>query len=348
MCDDEILPPRRSEARALAAALDLPGERIFCTTIGRAQAAFELARQRPTANVSCWFLDQHHERLAAAAAVPPNLSLILAADPPLEQVDLALIPLSRGGEAELARDQLQTACQRLVVGGTLVSAVDTPSDRWVREQLDAWFDKVRVVPHDDATVYVARKQSEPRKRKDFRCEFAFRDRDRLIRAISRPGVFSHRRVDPGARQLLATVDPPAGAAILDIGCGAGVVGLALASRDPSCSVHAADSHARAIECTREGATLNGLANVTAELNASGDYGEPARFDLALANPPYYGDFQVAERFVAAAQRSLKPRTGRLLVVTKWPQWYQEFMARVWFNVEVLQGKNYAVVSALKS
>jgi 16S rRNA (guanine1207-N2)-methyltransferase len=88
--------------------------------------------------------------------------------------------------------------------------------------------------------------------------------------------------------------------------------------------------------------------VTAELNASGDYGEPARFDLALANPPYYGDFQVAERFVAAAQRSLKPRTGRLLVVTKWPQWYQEFMARVWFNVEVLQGKNYAVVSALKS
>jgi 16S rRNA G1207 methylase RsmC len=349
MSEHEILPPRIAEARALAAAIKLPGERVLCTTLGRAQAASTLAIQRPEAQVVCWFLDQHQQQLAAAASEPrPNLLLELTADAPPDQVDVAVIPLSRRGEAELARDVLQSACQRLALGGTLVTAVDNPTDRWVREQLGAWFEKTRVVSHDDATVYVARKSVEPRKWKSFSCEFAFRDRGRLLRAVSRPGVFSHRRVDPGARQLLTAADPAAGARILDIGCGAGVVAIALASRDPSCQVHAVDSHARAVECTREGTELNGLTNVTVELNATGQYGEPNRFDLALANPPYYGDFRIAERFVEAAHRSLKPSDGRLLIVTKWPQWYQEFMAPAWIDVEVWEHKNYAIVAAIKA
>jgi 16S rRNA (guanine1207-N2)-methyltransferase len=276
------------------------------------------------------------------------LQLELSANAPPEQVDLAVIPLSRRGEAELARDMLQAACQRLALGGTLVAAVDNPADRWLREQLGAWFDKVRVASHDDAIVYVARKTVEPRKWKDFRCEFAFRDRGRLLRAVSRPGVFSHRRVDPGARRLLAAADPNPGAKIFDVGCGAGVVALALAARDPSCWVHAVDSHARAVECTRAGAELNGLANVTVELNATGEYGQPNRYDLALANPPYYGDFQIAERFIEAAHRSLKPGVGRVLIVTKWPRWYEQFMAPAWTNLEISTSKNYAIVSAIRA
>jgi 16S rRNA (guanine1207-N2)-methyltransferase len=325
----ETLPPRIAEARALAAALDSPGERILCTTLGRAQAAMALAAQRSEARVVCWFLDQHQQRLAASASEPrPNLLLELSADAPPDQFDLAVIPLSRRGEAELARDLLQSACQRLELGGTLVTAVDNPADRWLRAQLGASFDKTRMASHDDATVYVARKTEEPRKWKTYRCEFAFRDHGRLLRVVSRPGVFSHRHVDPGARRLLAAAEPPTGARILDIGCGSGVVGLALAARDPHCQVHAVDSHARAVQCAREGAELNGLRNLTVELNATGEYGKPSIYDLALANPPYYGDFKIAERFVDAAHRSLKPRDGRVLIVTKWPLWYQECMAEL--------------------
>jgi 16S rRNA G1207 methylase RsmC len=341
------LAPKLAEERALRAAEGVPGERVLCTTLGRAQAAASLARQRSAARVTCWFLDEHSWRLAQASAeLPANLTMTLAADAPEGDVDVVVMPLSRSGEAELARDLIQSACQRLAIGGALVTAVDNPRDRWVREQLSAWFGKVRLVGFADAVAYVAVKTAEPRKWKDFRCEFAFRDRGRLLRAVSRPGVFSHRRVDPGARQLLAAAEPAGGARVLDIGCGAGVVGLALAARDTSITVHAVDSHTRAVECTRAGALLNGLTNVTVELNSLGDYGQDHSFDLALANPPYYANFAIAERFLAAAQASLRAG-GQVLVVTKAPEWYLATMPGAWDCVEARPSKGYVIVSGHK-
>ncbi len=343
---------RPAEARALDVAREIGGDRLLCTTLGRAQAARLLAAERPGARVACWFLDEFQQRLAVAeAGDAPNLAIEVAADAPDALVDLAVVPLSMRGEAELARDIVQSAWQRLEVGGTLVAAVDNPRDRWLREQLAAWFDKVRVITHDDATVYAARKDGAPRKVKDFRCEFTFRDHGRLLRAVTRPGVFSHRRVDPGARQLLAAVAVTPGARVLDIGCGAGVVGIALAARDPTITVLGIDSHARAVECTRAGAALNGLANMTAELNSSGDYGSlkawrPNGFDLAVANPPYYGDFAIARRFLDAAWASLKP-DGRVWLVTKSPDWYRENMPAAWVDVEVRESKRYWIVRAVK-
>ncbi len=321
---------------------------MLCTTLGRAQAAAELARSRPEAGVCCWFIDKHQQQLAVTAYVPgpDNLVLTCLADPPETAIDLAVIPLSMRGEAEFTREVLQAACQRLVIGGTLVAAVDNRKDQWVREQLAELFSKVTVQPHDDAIVYVARKTAELRKVRDFTCEFTYRDRERLIHAVSRPGVFAHRRVDPGARQLLAAAEVTAGMKVLDIGCGAGTVALALASRDPSIAVHAVDSNARAVACTLAAAAFNGLNNVTAELNATGDYRDAGKFDSALANPPYYADFHIAELFLDAAHRSLRPG-GRVLVVTKHPQWYEEFMALAWSNFEHWPSKRYHLIAATR-
>jgi 16S rRNA G1207 methylase RsmC len=347
MTVSETLPPiRASEGRALEAAQQIDAERILCTTLGRAQAAISLANERPHAQVTCWFLDDYEHRLAAPNATAfANLSLSLSADVPDVSADLAVIPLAKNGEAELARDLLQSAWSVLDVSGSLVTAVDNPHDRWVREQLGAWFDRVRTTSHDDATVYVATKTAAPRKVKYFRCEFAFRDRGSLLRAVSRPGVFSHRRVDPGARQLLAAADPSPEARILDIGCGAGVVGLALAARDPSCAVLAVDSHTRAVQCTHAGAELNSLSNVSTLLNSSGDYGQPECFDLALLNPPYYADFAIAALFLTAAHRSLT-RGGRVIAVTKRPDWYAAEMPAAWSGVEVRASKSYHIVTAI--
>ena len=168
----------------------------------------------------------------------------------------------------------------------------------------------------------------------------------LLQAVSRPGVFSHRRLDAGARQLIDAAEVAPGMRVLDIGCGAGTVALALAARDSTVAVHAVDGNARAVECTLAGAALNGLTNVTAELSCDGIYSGAGEYDLAVANPPYYADNRIAELFVNAAHRSLRPG-GRLLVVAKRADWYAATMPESWDQVEHCQSKNYAIISGLR-
>jgi 16S rRNA (guanine1207-N2)-methyltransferase len=234
----------------------------------------------------------------------------------------------------------------LEIGGTLVAAVDNPQDHWLREQMGELFSKVTAHAFDDATVYTALKSAEPRRAREFRCHFAFRDRGRLIHAVSRPGVFAHRRIDPGARQILAAAEVSPGMRILDIGCGSGTVALALAARNASVAVHAVDSNARAVECTAAGAALNSLDNICAELNTTACYGEAGEFDLAVANPPYYANYRVAELFLNAAKRSLRSG-GCLLIVAKNADWYRETMPSNWQDVESWPSKEYQIISAVK-
>jgi 16S rRNA G1207 methylase RsmC len=314
--------------------------------MGRAQAAATLAMERPTARAVCWFLDQHQQQLAATNSATVNLSLVCQPDFPDEEFDLVVLPFSMRGEAELTRELLQTATDRLKIGGKLVTSTDNPRDEWLRKLLSESFKKVTKHTLDDAVVYVVTKQEPLKKLKDYRAEFVFRDGDNLIKAVSRPGVFSHRHIDPGARHLLEAANVGPGISVLDIGCGAGTVALAIAMRDATVQVLAVDSNARAVECTRVGAELNGLTNITAELNASGEYANAASFDLALANPPYFADYEIAQRFVDAARRSLKSG-GHLLVVTKTPSWYEDYLAAEWCDVHATPTKRYFVVSARK-
>jgi 16S rRNA (guanine1207-N2)-methyltransferase len=264
--------------------------------------------------------------------------------------DLAVVPLAKDGEAELSRDILQAALLNLAVGGRLVAAIDNAADKWLREQLAATGETVRVRPAEGpkagTIAYIIEKTREPAKRRDFSCEVVFRDQGRLLRAVTRPGVFAHRRIDPGARHLLNAVDVAPGTHVLDIGCGSGCVALGIAARDPAVVVHALDSSARAVDCTLRGVAANVLTNVTVALEAEGRVPEPGSWDLALANPPYYSDFRLAELFVEAARLALAPG-ATLLVVTKQPIWYLEHLPRMWSSVAREEVKGYHVIEAVR-
>ena len=355
----ESLPARPAEAHALAVARNLPGSRIVCTTTGRAQAAHALAVERPDASVAAWFLDLHPCEAARASwnPPPPNLRATCAADMPAGSYDLAVVPLAKDGETELTREILQQAFVNLAIGGRLVAAIDNPHDKWLREQLAETGETVRVRPEaggnaaskkarPQTIAYIVEKTREPAKVRDFSCEVVFRDRDRLLTARTRPGVFAHRRIDPAARHLLNAVDVAAETRVLDIGCGSGCVALGIAAREPSVRVHAFDSAARAVECTRWGADHNGLANLTVALEAEGHVPEPGTWDLALANPPYYSDFRLAELFVESARLALAPG-GTLLVVTKQPTWYLEHLPQMWTNVAREEVKGYHLIEAIR-
>lgn len=358
-----------SEHRAWEIARELPGTRIVCISLGRGQAAQKLAQERTDATVTSWFLDAFHAALAAehysqnnADWRNSNLELVCQADWPgtsgpceadvLEQsesapthLDLAVLPIRSNGESELNRELLQAAYANLTDQGHLVAAVDNPKDRWLHDQMKVFDKSVKVRPFDDAVVYFVQKSKPLKRVRDFRCELSFRDEGRLTHLVTRPGVFSHRQLDNGARQILDLVEVFPEARLLDIGCGSGSIALALAAREASASVTAIDSSGRAVWCTQAGAVKNGLNNVVAMVNHDGVLAN-GPFDMALANPPYYGDFRIAQHFIQTAFDALRTG-GRLMVVSKQPRWYEENLGRWMKEGEVFQSRRYHIATGIK-
>lgn len=340
----------RPSERMLIAALEEVDEsaarRVLCTSLGRGQLATAAALRFPGARVVCHFLDVYLAAQARAyqSPSPENLSMICQADFPPDEIDLAMLPLTAAGQAELTREWLQQAHQVLALGGRLLAATDNPRDTWLGQQLRKLCDRVLRRADDRAALYLAVKTRPLKKVKDFSCQFAFRDRGRLIRAVSRPGVFAHRRVDPGARALLEVMEVAQGDRVFDMGCGSGAAAMAAAMRADGVTVYAVDSNPRAVQCTLQGAALNERENVTARLDAEGTCDLPGSCDLFLANPPYYSNYRIAEIFLDAGRRALRPG-GTILVVAKRPDWYLEAMPARFERVAVVPVRDYLVLSA---
>jgi len=276
--------------------------------------------------------------------LPGNLIIDCQADFPAEAVQLAVIPTSQSAQAELARERLQEAYLRLDDGGTLLASVDNPQDSWLLQQLETLFGKVQRQENGDAILYRGVKSGPLRRVRNFECEFAFRHHDRLFKLVSRPGVFSHRRLDLGARKLLNALDAEPGETVLELGCGTGAVSLAAAAT-PGVQVLAVDSNARAIDCVLRSARLNSLEHIQTEVSATGPTGlagQPSDFSLILGNPPYYANFQIAETFLQIANRVIHPQ-GRLILVSKFPDWYADNARRYFRGVQIEQAGDYWII-----
>lgn len=324
----------------------LEGDRVLATTLGRGQFAAACAADSRD-NVVCHVFDVYQAGQAQAHLAGSSVTVQCLADFAPGEYDAVAIPVDMQGEAELTRDLLQAGHERLRIGGHLLAATNNPRDRWLAGEFARLFAKVSRYERPTGIVYAGEKAAPLKKRKSFECEFAFRDQGRLIKAVSRPGVFSHRSLDAGARALMNAVRIRANDRVLDVGCGSGVVAVAAAVREPGVSVLAVDSHTRAIECTARGAALNGLSSVSTRLTAAGDTDAPGTFDVVTANPPYYSHFRIAEIFLQSALAALRPG-GRLYLVTKLADWYAQRMPQLFQKVKVQEYKSYFVLEGRRS
>jgi 16S rRNA (guanine1207-N2)-methyltransferase len=324
------------------ATLEWPGDVIWMTTIGRGELARQIAAERFDAKVHCLTIDAFD-----AAQIPvedsPNLTVICAPTWPDAEADMVLMPLAENGQKELARDLMQSAYQRLKSGGTLAISLNAKAESWAREQLKAFSRKIKVKLFRKTMVAWVVKDEPLKRVRDFHCELAFRDHGNLIRYCTQPGVFAHRKLDLGARQLLNAWDSVEPVRALDLGCGAGPVSLGIAARNPQSLVYAVDSNTRAIECTRKNAAQNGLTNIEAFLEYTDQFVAPNPVDLALANPPYFSNYRIAQVFCVNAHRNLRAG-GQVILVTKQIQWYVENFGRWFDEVEIVESGAYHLVT----
>ncbi len=351
---EELMIEQLSEHSAWKqkSASDQPGK-LLSNTLGFGQFAATYGKLFPKAEVSCYFFELYGCRAAETTWQgfpgywPPNANAICQADLPTDPIDKAVWFISHRGEAELARESMQQAHDRLKVGGELWTVTDNPRDNWLQGQMQELFSKVHRQAAEKGVIYWGTKSVALKKRRDFSCQFPARVDEHLLQIRTRPGVFSHRHVDPGARALLRHVKVEPGERILDYGCGSGIVALGLAKRQGTSEVVAVDSHTRAVESAQWGAIQNQLTNVQVRLGCDGGEIEANAFDVAAINPPYFGNYRLAEHFVEVSQRALRPK-GRIFVVTKTPQWYVDHLPAAGFSdVSSVVEKNYHVVFGVK-
>jgi 16S rRNA (guanine1207-N2)-methyltransferase len=98
------------------------------------------------------------------------------------------------------------------------------------------------------------------------------------------GVFAQGRLDIGTAVLFRETEPPRGGTFLDLGCGYGVIGLAIAVAAPAARVWAVDVNERAVLLANENAAALG---VTDRYTAVTPDAVPADlvFDEIWSNPP---------------------------------------------------------------
>lgn len=340
----QSLAPLPSERLLIDRLPSLEGRRALVISPGRAQLADHWIASADFSEVSAWYVDLYAAAVTVQSA-NQQLNVVCAADLPDGPFDLIAIAVLKSSESELTCDLMQQAHQRLTEGGTLAMAVDHPSDHWVHDQMRKIFAKVTADRCQKGCVYWAKKNGPLKKLKKYEAQFVFRDEENLISLISRPGVFAHRRVDGGARQLLNSAEVGPDDHVLEMGCGVGTVAIAVAKRTTGI-VHAVDSNARAIQCLQRNCQSNGLTNVCSYLNADGQLDLPRPVDLALANPPYFGDGTIAQHFVDTSIRLLRPG-GALLVVTKKPRWYHAYFESRLEDITIFESSHYFVCCGRK-
>ena len=134
------------------------------------------------------------------------------------------------------------------------------------------------------------------------------------------GVFSSINLDIGTRELLGVLDQtPADAQhIIDLGCGTGILAVAMAKHRPSAHVIASDQSAAAVASARETVAANELdQRITVVRDDALSTQPDASADLIVFNPPFHSGAAVhadtSVRLFEDAGRVLRPG-GELWVV----------------------------------
>jgi 16S rRNA G1207 methylase RsmC len=249
------------------------------------------------------------------------------------------------GERNLKLDILEQGFHLVKPGGSYVVLSPFNPDSFFPSQLKKIFGAVHATALEEATVFwCTKKEDRPRRRHEV--VFHARDGDRPSRKfLSRPGIFSYGKLDDGTRALADCMIIEPGEQVIDLGCGCGAAGIFAGLRaGPDTRITFVDSNVRAVAVASLNATCNELTNFTT-LAAWRPSSLPAESaDVILANPPYFGRGEIAERFVEYARVALKPR-GRLYLVTKLTELFGELLTRSFEEVAADSARGYEVFSA---
>ncbi|WP_406165676.1 methyltransferase [Streptomyces sp. NBC_00996] len=170
--------------------------------------------------------------------------------------------------------------------------------------------------------------------------------------VNHAGVFCADRLDIGTRFFLQHLPRSRGAErVVDLGCGNGVLGTAIALANPEAEVLFVDESYQAVASAE--ATYRANAEGSAEFRVGdGVAGVPATsVDLVLNNPPFHSHQATTDttawRMFSGARRALRPG-GELWVIGNRHLGYHLKLRRLFGNSELVAGDaKFVILRAVK-
>lgn len=164
------------------------------------------------------------------------------------------------------------------------------------------------------------------------------------------GVFAAGNLDPATELLIERLAVPANARVLDLGCGAGMIGMAVKHSQPSADITLVDSNVVAVALAQRNLAYNRLSGRVLASDGTATIGGE-QFDLVVSNPPFHvgrtRTDALARRFISEAAAVLRPG-GSVWVVANRFLSYEAHMEAVFGNVvEAAGNSRYKVLMAIR-
>ncbi len=157
-------------------------------------------------------------------------------------------------------------------------------------------------------------------------------RGRQLELLTVSGVFSYGKIDTGSRLLIEKCSVTG--RVLDLGCGYGAVGVAVA---PECEeVVLSDVNERAVSAARNNIRTNHIMNAEA-VKSDLFRNVKGKFDTILLNPPQSAGKDVCFSMIEGAKKRLNAEGTLQLVArrSKGGRQLESHMENVFGNVRVL-------------
>ena len=138
----------------------------------------------------------------------------------------------------------------------------------------------------------------------------------------------------------------AGATLLDLGCGYGLVGVYAAKLIGAENIVMSDVCEDSVALARKNADLNNVGGVKIIQSDGFRDIRDSGFSLILSNPPYHTDFSVAKHFIEKGFNRLVIG-GKMFMVTKRRDWYKNKLSSVFGGVRITETDGYYVFCAEK-
>lgn len=320
--------------------------------------ATALAEHRPT-QITDSFLSQEATRanLARAGVEPGVVRLLTTQDPPPERVDVLLVRVPKS--LALLEDQLlrlapAVHADTVVVGTGMVKEIHTSTLRLFERILGPT--RTSLARQKARLIFCAPDPALRRPANPWPYSYAVPDGVGAVSGhtvVNHAGVFCADRLDIGTRFFLRHLPAGPGAGrVVDLGCGNGVVGTAVALADPEAEVLFVDESFQAVASAEATYKANGVPGHAEFRVGDGLAGvAPDSVDLVLNNPPFHSHQATTDatawRMFTGAKRALRPG-GELWVVGNRHLGYHVTLKRLFGNSRlVASDPKFVVLKAVK-